>query len=112
MAKTKTKPTLTVIKPGPLSLIQDFGRFGVAHLGLTQGGPVDDYSYSWANHLLGNPVNQAALEVTLGQCALRIDFDCEMALCGVIYKRSSMVSHRLTGALFKLLRASSLIWFA
>ncbi|MEZ8737247.1 MULTISPECIES: biotin-dependent carboxyltransferase family protein [unclassified Vibrio] len=82
MAKTKTKPTLTVIKPGPLSLIQDFGRFGVAHLGLTQGGPVDDYSYSWANHLLGNPVNQAALEITLGQCALRIDFDCEMALCG------------------------------
>ncbi|MEZ8286033.1 biotin-dependent carboxyltransferase family protein [Vibrio splendidus] len=82
MVKTKVKPTLTVIKPGPLSLIQDFGRFGVAHLGLTQGGPVDDYSYSWANHLLGNPVNQAALEVTLGQCALRIDFDCEMALCG------------------------------
>ncbi|MFA0425110.1 biotin-dependent carboxyltransferase family protein, partial [Vibrio sp. 10N.222.54.A1] len=36
----------------------------------------------WANHLLGNPVNQAALEITLGQCALRIDVDCEMALCG------------------------------
>ncbi|TYL61034.1 allophanate hydrolase, partial [Klebsiella pneumoniae] len=82
MVNTIAKPTLTVIKPGPLSLIQDFGRFGVAHLGLTQGGPVDDYSYSWANHLLGNPVNQAALEITLGQCALRIDFDCEMALCG------------------------------
>ena len=29
------KPTLTVLKPGPMSLIQDFGRFGVAHLGLT-----------------------------------------------------------------------------
>ena len=82
MVKTIAKPTLTVIKPGPLSLIQDFGRFGVAHLGLTQGGPVDDYSYSWANHLLGNPVNRAVLEITLGQCALRIDFDCEMALCG------------------------------
>ncbi|PTO74838.1 allophanate hydrolase [Vibrio splendidus] len=82
MVNTIAKPTLTVIKPGPLSLIQDFGRFGVAHLGLTQGGPVDDYSYSWANHLLGNPVNQAALEITLGQCELRIDFDCEMALCG------------------------------
>ncbi|MFA0125652.1 allophanate hydrolase, partial [Vibrio sp. 10N.261.48.A2] len=53
------KPTLTVLKPGPMSLIQDFGRFGVAHLGLTQGGPVDDYSYSWANHLLQNPVNLA-----------------------------------------------------
>lgn len=82
MGKLNNKPTLTVVKPGPLSLIQDFGRFGVAHLGLTQGGPVDDYSYSWANYLLGNAVNLAALEVTLGQCALKIDFDCEMALCG------------------------------
>ncbi|MFS1908424.1 biotin-dependent carboxyltransferase family protein [Vibrio lentus] len=76
------KPTLTVLKPGPMSLIQDFGRFGVAHLGLTQGGPVDDYSYSWANHLLQNPVNLAALEVTLGQCAFKIDHDCEMSICG------------------------------
>ncbi|NAZ45012.1 5-oxoprolinase/urea amidolyase family protein [Vibrio toranzoniae] len=82
MAKSIDKPTLTVIKPGPLSLIQDFGRFGVAHLGLTQGGPVDDYSYSWANYLLGNTVNQAALEITLGQCVLKVDFDCEMAICG------------------------------
>ena len=82
LAKSLDKPTLTVIKPGPLSLIQDFGRFGVAHLGLTQGGPVDDYSYSWANYLLGNTVNQAALEITLGQCVLKVDFDCEMAICG------------------------------
>lgn len=82
MGKLIDKPTLTVVKPGPLSLIQDFGRFGVAHLGLTQGGPVDDYSYSWANYLLGNAVNLAALEITLGQCALKVDFDCEMALCG------------------------------
>lgn len=76
------KPTLTVLKPGPMSLIQDFGRFGVAHLGLTQGGPVDDYSYSWANHLLQNPVNLAALEITLGQCAFKVDHDCEMSICG------------------------------
>lgn len=82
LAKSLDKPTLTVIKPGPLNLIQDFGRFGVAHLGLTQGGPVDDYSYSWANYLLGNTVNQAALEITLGQCVLKVDFDCEMAICG------------------------------
>ncbi|MDW2127670.1 allophanate hydrolase, partial [Vibrio sp. 2033] len=48
---------LLVEKSGPLSLIQDFGRFGLAHIGITQGGPVDDYAYSWANHLLGNRVN-------------------------------------------------------
>ncbi|MFT5652657.1 MAG: allophanate hydrolase subunit 2, partial [Psychromonas sp.] len=30
---------LKVIQPGMLSLIQDVGRFGVAQLGLSQGGP-------------------------------------------------------------------------
>ncbi len=49
---------------------------------MTQGGPIDDDSYRWANHLFGNPVNQAALEITLGQCRLKVDSDCEMALCG------------------------------
>ena len=43
---------LLVEKPGPLSLIQDFGRFGLAHIGITQSGPVDDYAYSWSNHCL------------------------------------------------------------
>ncbi|MBW3696268.1 biotin-dependent carboxyltransferase [Vibrio sp. T187] len=74
--------SLTVIKPGQLSLIQDFGRFGLSHLGITQGGPVDDYAYSWANHLLGNSVNQSVIEITLGQVAIRIDHQCELAICG------------------------------
>ncbi|CAH7060757.1 Allophanate hydrolase subunit 2 [Vibrio chagasii] len=82
MIKSVNKASLTIVKPGPLSLIQDFGRFGVSHLGLTQGGPVDDYSYSWANHLLANPVNRAALEITLGQCTVKVNDDCEMAVCG------------------------------
>ena len=82
MVKSVNKASLPIVKPGPLSIIQDFGRFGVSHFGLTQGGPVDDYSYSWANHLLANPVNQAALEITLGQCTLQVNDDCEMAICG------------------------------
>ncbi|MGF1755278.1 biotin-dependent carboxyltransferase family protein [Vibrio makurazakiensis] len=80
--KNKLKCSLTVVKPGQLSLIQDFGRFGLSHLGITQGGPVDDYAYSWANYLLGNSVNQSAIEITLGQVAFRINHDCILALCG------------------------------
>ncbi|MGD8170616.1 biotin-dependent carboxyltransferase family protein [Vibrio sp. TRT 21S02] len=74
--------TITVVKPGPLTLLQDFGRFGVAHMGLAQGGPVDDYAYSWANHLLGNPVNSPVLEITLGQAAFRINSDCQLSITG------------------------------
>ncbi|NVD07940.1 biotin-dependent carboxyltransferase [Vibrio sp. JPW-9-11-11] len=73
---------IEVIKPGQQALIQDFGRFGLAHLGIAQGGPVDDYAYSWANHLLGNTVNVATLEITLGQAEFLIHASCEMAIAG------------------------------
>jgi len=75
-------PALTVVKPGQLNLIQDFGRFGLSHLGITQGGPVDDYAYSWANHLLENPVNQSVVEITLGQVSFKVNHDCILAICG------------------------------
>lgn len=74
--------SITVIKPGQQTLIQDFGRFGLAHFGLAQGGPLDDYAYSWANHLLGNTVNAPTLEITLGQAEFLINHHCEMAIAG------------------------------
>ncbi|KGK16049.1 biotin-dependent carboxyltransferase family protein [Vibrio navarrensis] len=77
-----TTHALKVIKPGSLSLIQDFGRFALAHQGITQGGPVDDYAYSWSNHLLGNPVNCTSLEITLGQAAFEVLSSCQLAICG------------------------------
>ncbi|MDN3611595.1 biotin-dependent carboxyltransferase family protein [Vibrio ostreicida] len=73
---------ISVVKPGQQTLIQDFGRFGLAHFGLSEGGPVDDYAYSWANHLLGNLTNCACLEITLGQAAFLIHAHCEMAITG------------------------------
>ncbi|MGR5238168.1 5-oxoprolinase subunit C family protein [Vibrio alfacsensis] len=77
-----SQPALLVEKPGPLSLIQDFGRFGLAHIGVTQGGPVDDYAYSWANHLLDNPVNSSVIEITLGNAIFKALEDCHLAICG------------------------------
>ncbi len=76
---------LLVEKSGPLSLIQDFGRFGLAHIGITQGGPVDDYAYSWANHLLGNRVNCSAIEKCLFCRLTRL-------LPGNLWRRSECIS--------------------
>lgn len=73
---------IQVIKPGQLSLIQDFGRFGLSHIGITQSGPVDDYAYSWGNHLLGNNINAPTLEITLGQAEFEILHPCQMAITG------------------------------
>lgn len=74
--------TIKVIKPGQQTLLQDFGRFGLSHMGIAQGGPLDDYAYSWANHLLGNSTNCPALEITLGQAEFKIENDCELAIAG------------------------------
>ncbi|MDC5704840.1 biotin-dependent carboxyltransferase family protein [Vibrio europaeus] len=73
---------IEVVKPGQQTLIQDFGRFGLAHFGIAQGGPVDDYAYSWANHLLGNSINMPTLEITLGQAEFLIHHSCELAIAG------------------------------
>ncbi|KLN63690.1 MULTISPECIES: biotin-dependent carboxyltransferase family protein [Vibrio] len=73
---------IEVIKPGQQTLIQDFGRFGLAHYGIAQGGPVDDYAYSWANHLLGNTINMPTLEITLGQAEFFVHHSCELAIAG------------------------------
>ena len=59
-------PMLTVKQAGPLALIQDAGRFGVGHLGVTQGGAADWIAFRWANWLLGNPLESAALEIVMG----------------------------------------------
>tara|TARA_R110000751_G_scaffold116604_2_gene216593 strand:- start:395877 stop:396833 length:957 start_codon:yes stop_codon:yes gene_type:complete len=64
------KHTLTsyfkVLHPGILSTVQDLGRYGQSHLGLTSGGPADMQAYLWANRLLNNPENCPVLEVNFG----------------------------------------------
>lgn len=57
--------SLTVIRPGMLTTIQDLGRPGYQSLGVPVSGPMDAYSHRFANQLLGNPPGAAALEITV-----------------------------------------------
>ncbi|MGE8187204.1 biotin-dependent carboxyltransferase family protein [Pseudomonas sp. NPDC086278] len=66
----------------PLCLLQDAGRFGVRHLGVTQGGALDWRSMSWANWLLGNPLDVPVVEITLGGFGVVAEEDCVLALAG------------------------------
>ena len=76
-------PMLTVKQAGPLALIQDAGRFGVGHLGVTQGGAADWIAFRWANWLLGNPLESAALEIVMGgNLTLVANSDVRLALTG------------------------------
>lgn len=73
---------LTVKSSTPLCLLQDAGRFGVRHLGVTQGGALDWVSMSWANRLLDNPLDAAVVEISLGGLTLVAEADCCLALAG------------------------------
>lgn len=74
---------LTVKQAGPLALIQDLGRFGVGHLGVTQGGAADWISFRWANWLLGNALDSAALEIVMGgNLSLVANAEVRLALTG------------------------------
>ncbi|KAF0863468.1 biotin-dependent carboxyltransferase family protein [Pseudomonas sp. LD120] len=66
----------------PLCLLQDAGRFGVRHLGVTQGGALDWVSMSWANWLLGNALDAPVVEITLGGFAVLAEDFCLLALAG------------------------------
>jgi len=73
---------LTIAASTPLCLLQDAGRFGVRHLGVTQGGAADWCSASWANWILGNRLDVPVIEITLGGFAVIAEDDCLLALAG------------------------------
>lgn len=73
---------LTIEASTALCLLQDAGRFGVRHLGVTQGGAADWRSMSWANWLLGNGLDAPVIEITLGGFTVVAEDDCVLALAG------------------------------
>ena len=73
---------LLIQASNPLCQLQDAGRFGVRHLGVTQGGAADWLSMARANALLGNTPGAAVIEITLGGLTLVAQDDCTLALAG------------------------------
>ena len=55
----------TVLKGGLLTTVQDAGRPGFQGQGIPAGGAMDLRAFRLANLLLGNPADEAALEMTL-----------------------------------------------
>ena len=51
-----------VLRPGINTTFQDKGRFHMQHLGVTPGGCMDLESFSIANALVGNSLNEGVLE--------------------------------------------------
>jgi biotin-dependent carboxylase-like uncharacterized protein len=56
---------LTVWQPGLYTTLQDLGRDGLTHAGVSPGGAADPLSLRAANRLVSNPDDAPALEITL-----------------------------------------------
>jgi biotin-dependent carboxylase-like uncharacterized protein len=65
-------PTLEILRTGPLAVVQDLGRPGLAHLGVGRSGAADRRSHTLANRLVANPDDRATVEVTFGGLSARV----------------------------------------
>lgn len=74
--------SITIVKPGLLTTLQDGGRPGLAHLGIGRAGAFDLPALRIANALCGNPRDACALEITLLGPTLRFDAAACVAVTG------------------------------
>jgi biotin-dependent carboxylase-like uncharacterized protein len=77
-----TGPRLEVLATGPLALIQDLGRPGLAHMGVGRSGAADRGSFRLGARLLAQSYAAAGIEVTMGGLCVRAHGDVMLALTG------------------------------
>src|SRR5664279_3953704 len=87
---TAAAASLTVLETGPLTTVQDAGRFGQGALGIGRSGACDRSAYRLANRMVGNDDGSAVLEVTFGGLVLRADADVVLVTTGA---RSAGMPH-------------------
>ena len=71
-----------VIAPGALTTVQDSGRAGWRHLGVSRAGALDPDAAELANRLLGNDPDAAVLELTLQGPTLKLAEPARIAIVG------------------------------
>ena len=79
---TTVRPSLEVLATGPLALIQDLGRPGLAAVGVGRSGAADRASFRLGARLLAQDDTAAAIEVTFGGLEVRAHGTVMLALTG------------------------------
>ena len=77
--------SITILKAGFHDLIQDLGRNGYTHMGISPSGAADNISFRIGNILLGNDVNEPGIEITLFGGSYYFNTDAMIALSGSIF---------------------------
>jgi antagonist of KipI len=73
---------VTVQASGLLTTVQDLGRYGYSHLGISPCGTADSVAARVANKLVGNPESAPVLEATLLGPTLEFASHAEVAVTG------------------------------
>ncbi len=82
-----------VLSPGIFTTVQDLGRQGYTHLGITPSGAMDEYAYRWSQKLLGDDAGNA-LEILLHGLTLQSTAPTTIAICGAdLNFRINGISH-------------------
>lgn len=74
--------SLSILKPGLLTTVQDLGRHGYQKEGIVVSGAMDATALRVANLLVGNAEEAAGLEITLLGPRIRFESDHLLALTG------------------------------
>lgn len=77
-----TMTDLHIITPGPLTTVQDRGRYGYLRFGVGVSGVMDLDAYQAANALVGNRQEEAVLEATLAGPVIEAGGPCLCAITG------------------------------
>ena len=81
---------IRVVSPGLFTTVQDLGRHGYAHLGVSPSGAADTVSLRIGNRLVGNRDNAPALEMTLMGGRYGFDCDATIAVTGAAFDQAPM----------------------
>jgi len=74
--------TVRIVSPGLQTTVQDLGRFGWAHFGISASGAADAFALRAGNLLVGNAENAAAVEMTLMGAAFEFEANIVVSLTG------------------------------
>ena len=73
---------MTILNPGPLSTIQDEGRYGAMAGGFSPSGAMDSRAMKLANMLVGNGLADGCIEMTMSGMTARFECDSVIAITG------------------------------
>ncbi|MFT5659947.1 MAG: urea carboxylase [Sulfurimonas sp.] len=81
--------SIDVLRPGTQTTVQDYpGRTGYWDIGVPPSGPIDNFSFRYANKIVGNSDKASGLEIAISGPTLRFNCNTVIALCGAVIDAS------------------------